>query len=105
MIQGVLVTPRARQDIVEAALYIADDDPAAADRFLDAVEATLATLSHMPRIGAPREFDNPALTDLRLFPVSGFERYLVFYRPRQTGVEIIRVLHGHRDIDSLFEAD
>ena len=105
MIEGVFVTPRARQDIVEAALYIADNHPAAADRFLDAVEATLGTLANMPRIGAPREFDYPALTGLRLFPVSDFERYVIFYRPRQTGIEIIRVLHGHRDIDSLFKAD
>jgi toxin ParE1/3/4 len=28
--------------------------------------------------------------------------YLIFYRPLADGIEIVRVLHGARDIDSLF---
>jgi plasmid stabilization system protein ParE len=29
--------------------------------------------------------------------MTGFEKHLVFYRPVDGGVEVIRVLHGHRD--------
>jgi len=38
--------------------------------------------------------------ELRGFPVGN---YLVFYRPASDGIEIIRVLHGARDIPELFD--
>jgi len=34
--------------------------------------------------------------------VKGFERYLIFYRPLTDGVEILRAIHGARDIERLF---
>ena len=37
---------------------------------------------------------------LRSFPVGN---YVIFYQPISDGVEIVRVLHGSRDIESLFE--
>ena len=36
------------------------------------------------------------------FPVHGFENYLIFYLPGPGGIDLIRVLHGARDIDNLF---
>jgi len=36
---------------------------------------------------------------LRSLPVGN---YVVFYRGREGGIEVIRVLHGARDIDALF---
>ncbi len=42
------------------------------------------------------------LNGLRRFPVRGFEKYLVFYLPREAGIDVIRVLHGARDIDNVF---
>ena len=39
------------------------------------------------------------VSDLRSFLVG---RYILFYRPIDDGVEIVRVLHGARDIDSIF---
>jgi toxin ParE1/3/4 len=36
---------------------------------------------------------------LRSFPIG---KYVLFYRPIHDGVEIVRVLHGSRDIDSIF---
>jgi toxin ParE1/3/4 len=35
--------------------------------------------------------------------MNGFTRHLIFYRPIKNGVEIIRVVHGARDNESLFE--
>jgi len=40
---------------------------------------------------------------LRRRPVRGFENFLIFYRESGGRVEIIRVLHGARDIESLLE--
>jgi len=44
---------------------------------------------------------HPRLNDLRKRSVKGFDSYLVFYRIDADMVEIIRVLHGARDIPSL----
>jgi plasmid stabilization system protein ParE len=30
-------------------------------------------------------------------------KYIIFYRPEDEGIEVIRVIHGHRDIPKLFE--
>jgi len=34
--------------------------------------------------------------------VKGFENWLIFYQPKRNGVEIVHVIHGARDIESLF---
>jgi toxin ParE1/3/4 len=44
-------------------------------------------------------FQRPSLRRVRRWPVSGFERWLIFYLPRRDGVDIVRVLHGARDIE------
>ncbi|MGH9438287.1 MAG: type II toxin-antitoxin system RelE/ParE family toxin, partial [Terriglobia bacterium] len=37
------------------------------------------------------------------FPVKDFPKYLIFYRPIRDGIEVVRVIHGARDIPALFE--
>lgn len=40
---------------------------------------------------------------MRRFPVSGgFERILIFYFPLPSGIEVVRVLHGHRNLELLW---
>jgi toxin ParE1/3/4 len=51
----------------------------------------------MPGIGRQREDLAPRL---RGFP---FGNYVIFYRPMENGVEIVRVLHGARDLPPLFD--
>jgi toxin ParE1/3/4 len=40
---------------------------------------------------------------MRVWPVKGFENHLIFFRPIDGGIEVIRVLHAARDIESVFE--
>jgi plasmid stabilization system protein ParE len=60
----------------------------------------------MPEIGqsgltrAEAASDCPSATLL-----SRFRKYLVFYRPITEGIEVTRVLHGARDIDSILGDD
>jgi toxin ParE1/3/4 len=98
---AIVRRPRARRDIVAAALYIAEDSPEAARRFLAAVERTIAAAAAMPGMGAPRRYRDPQLAGLRMIAVRGFERHLVFYRAIPRGIEVIRVLHARRDIDAI----
>ena len=89
-------------DVLEAAERIATGNPEAAGRFIRAVRATEEMLLSAPGIGPIREFDNPALVGMRFHLVRGFRKYLIFYMPRSNGIEVVRVLHGARDLGALF---
>jgi toxin ParE1/3/4 len=34
--------------------------------------------------------------------VKDFEKYLIFYRPQKDGIDVLRIIHGARDIEELF---
>ena len=93
----VLSTSRATRDLVEIGLHIAQDSPRAADKMLAAIGRKCKMLAHLPRLGRRRDELAPGL---RSFSVGS---YVVFYRTMHDGVEIIRVLHGARDIISHLE--
>ena len=38
-----------------------------------------------------------------MWPVRGFEKHVIFYRPVATGIDVVRVLHAARDIEAIFE--
>ena len=95
------IRPQARMDVVELATYIGKDNIAAANRFLDACEGTFEFLLQSPQIGTIYHTRNPRLIDLRVFRVKGFPNHLAFYLERPDGIEIVRVVHGARELDSL----
>ena len=95
----VLKRRPARQDLVDIfSHYVRAGTLPSARRFLAQAEATFTRLAGRPGLGARYEPDEPLYTDLRYFPVSRFRMYLVFYRPVPGGIEVLRVLHGARDI-------
>lgn len=49
----------------------------------------------------PARLKHQQLESLRLFRVSGFERMLILYRPLTAGVDILRVIHGSRNLQAL----
>ena len=59
----------------------------------------------MPGIGKPSRFSNPTLADIRQYSIKGFGRYLIFYRATDSGVEILRVLHGARDLSAILDEE
>ncbi len=95
---GLRILPAADADVEAAALYIAQDSVETAQRFFDAVEATFRQIRERPMAYARFEFDHPRLMDVRKCSVQGFASHLVFFRVDADMVEIIRVLHGARDI-------
>ena len=97
------IRPKARMDVVELATYIGKDNVTAANRFLDACEATFEFLVKSPQIGAIYRTKNPRLVDLRVFRVKGFPNHLTFYLERANSIEIVRVVHGARDLDALLQ--
>ena len=93
----------AEEDLAEAYLHIGSDSPAAAEHLLDAVEHAIAVLLSRSRAGRAREFRSQRAHGLRSWVVSGFENYLIFYRPQAEGIEVVRFVHGARDIPSLLD--
>ena len=91
------VSEAARRDLEEIWHFIATDNPAAADKFLEALNSRFLMLVSMPEMGRKRE---ELLPQLRSF---AFGNYVTFYRIGESGIEIVRVLHGARDLPPLFE--
>lgn len=59
MANSIGIRPQARLDVVELATYIGQDSEPAANRFLDACEATFEFLAISPQIGAIYPTKNP----------------------------------------------
>jgi len=91
------LTPEAAKDLDEITDFIAADDPTAADRLFDSIQAKCQALAEMPGMGRGREEFAPNLRS------SHVGKYIIFYRPEDEGIEVIRVVHGARDLPRLFE--
>jgi toxin ParE1/3/4 len=93
------ITPQAEGDLEEIWQYVAQGGEDRADAFLDAILNQCRQLAQFPRMGRTRE--NLA-SNLRSFPV---KKYVIFYRPVNDTVEIVRILHSARDIETIFQND
>ena len=100
MTSRVLRRLKAAHDAESIANDIAEDSLEAAVRFLENTETTLADLAMSPGIGSPFESDRPAPCNLRFRRVKGFPNHLIFYIEHADAIEVVRILHGARDIDS-----
>ena len=93
------LTEQAEADLDELWVYIAANSPDAADRMVDAVLESSRMHVRFPNMGQSRAELRPGL---RCFVVSP---YVVFYRPIEDTIEVLRILHGARDINSLIEPE
>ena len=98
----ILLDARAVDDLEDQFNYIAMDNLGAAARFTRAAEETFLQLVQMPNMGRHSEFQSSRLSNVRQWRIPGFENHLIFYRPIEDGIEVLRVLHGARDIERLF---
>lgn len=96
-------SPQARTDLLDLYLTIAQEHPAAAERYLDRIEAKVEMLRDHPRMGVRRADIRASARMLVEAP------YLILYAtvpdtddgPVAT-VEIVRVIDGRRDVASQF---
>jgi toxin ParE1/3/4 len=93
---AIVLTPRANADLEEIWMFIAADNPAQADDFIDLIDEKFQNLSRQPGLGRRRE---ELAAGLRSFPVG---RYVIFYLQVQDCLQIVRILHGARDLDAVF---
>jgi toxin ParE1/3/4 len=88
-------TAQAEEDLIDIWLYIPHDDVGAADHLLDTLDDAFLLLAAQPALGRERP---DIAVGLRHFPV---RRYLILYREISDGIEIVRVVHGARDMSAL----
>jgi toxin ParE1/3/4 len=72
----------------------------AALRFIDAVERACERPAAMPEIGPMHQFRHPRLLGIRMWPVPGFRNDLIFPRIAADNIQMLRVLHAARHLES-----
>ena len=93
------LTSLAIDDLFEIWSYIARDNPEAANAVEEAIYRACALLAQAPMAGRTR----PDLTrlPLRFWFVQPYRNYVIVYDPATKPLQIIRVLHGARNISTL----
>ncbi|MDP3494915.1 MAG: type II toxin-antitoxin system RelE/ParE family toxin [Hyphomonadaceae bacterium] len=89
-------TVEAGEDLIRIWSHVAADSPRAAGRLLDTIETRCESLRDFPLMGPSRDDLRPG------FRMLGVGEYIIVYRAMQGRVEIVRVLHGRRDLDDVF---
>jgi len=89
-------TAASRLDYLEIFLYVGERNLPAAEQLLRDFDAALQRLSDMPGMGPERPDLGKAL---RSFPVGN---YLLIYRTAAPGIQLVRVVHGSRNLRRIF---
>jgi toxin ParE1/3/4 len=94
----IIFSPEAIEDLEEIWLYIAQDSASRADGFLDQLYSLCKeNLAAFPEIGTGRAYLDKTVV---AFP---YKRYMIYYRFDVNRIEIIRILHGSRDLPTYFQ--
>tara|TARA_R110002096_G_scaffold4501_34_gene21280 strand:+ start:1419 stop:1733 length:315 start_codon:yes stop_codon:yes gene_type:complete len=100
----VHTTSRADEDLAAILDYILADNPRAAEDVLQAIDRTMTLLDEHPGLGKhPDYLNEPCFADVCCRVVSKFPNYIIFYRPIAKGIQVLRIIHGARDLPTLFD--
>ena len=89
----LVITDSAQADLLDAWIYVAEDNQRAADRLLETIEREAQLLLQQPFMGRAR----PELgTSVRSWPSA--TPYILFYTAGTEELTVLRVLHHARDI-------
>jgi toxin ParE1/3/4 len=92
----IVISRIARNDLDDIANYIRQDNPFRAQSFIEEIVAKF-------RIIAERPLSFPARDDLAKGIRSALHgNYLILFEAGDDVLEIVRIIHGTRDLDNLF---
>jgi len=96
------IHPEVDHDLIELSSYIAVDNPEAAEAVESAITGTYELLAREPMSGTAYHPLRRTLQGIRMFVVTEYPNYLIYYRPLpdNSGVRILYVLHAARDAAS-----
>ena len=88
----LLLSFRAKEDLLEIWEFIADHDEVAADRYIDHLRDRASELLDFPELGRVRDEIQPGVRSLLA------RNHLLFYRLEDQEVQVLRILHGSMDL-------
>lgn len=101
----IILHEEAGRDLLRLGRQIARVNVETARRFRQMTAETIRRLADKRGLGSPCELENPAVADLRYWPVKKFPNHLVIFRELPNGVEIIRFVHAAQNWKGMFEAE
>jgi len=101
--KSVVFNPIAVSDLEDIVNYIAQDNSAAAEAVREDILNTAESLGIQPALGIRPRFSAPRFVGIRFLPSDRYPTYLLFYRELAEEVEILRILHGARNLPTLFD--
>ena len=93
-----ILAAAARADLRGISDYIRQESPTAARRVREELRSAMRRLAEMPGMGHLREDLVEIDSALRFWPVFS---YLIVYRTETDPLEIVRILHGTRDVRAI----
>lgn len=93
-------TPLAISDLKGIRDYIALDSPEMAEKYLKKLYDRCISIADFPDSGA--ELAKRITTKVK-YRYIVIDDYIIFYLATDASIRIIRVLHGSRDIESIFK--
>jgi toxin ParE1/3/4 len=94
----VKVVAAAEEDLKEIWNYVAQHNPETASKLIKEIIGKFAFLRDYPHAGRKQ---HKLLVNLRSSVVKS---YIIFYQPFEDRIEILRIMHGSRDVESIFES-
>ena len=93
------LTTKAVSDLFEIWNFISQDNPEAADRVEEAIFRACDLLANSPLAGRVRKDLTSAR--VRVWVVQPYSKYLIVYDAEKKPPQIIRILHGARNLPSV----
>ena len=103
-IKPVILRVLAEQDIEHGSFhYQSEGGEALALDFIEEAEQAFRRIGRNPAIGSPRYAFELGLEGVRAWPLRRFP-YLIFYIEQPNSLDVLRVLHGQRDIPAWLQS-
>lgn len=95
--QRYVISPAARQDLLDIWDYVSTESPQGALNVLDKIEAAFEVVACHPEIGHKR----PELTNRPVLFWSVYSYLIVYRHLKGNPVDFVRILSGYRDVIQL----
>jgi toxin ParE1/3/4 len=97
---ALLRSQRAERDLDDIWDYYAQNaSPELAEKLMARIDGAAARVAARPMLGRARDDLLPGIHSIRVAP------YLIFYRIGEDAIEVVRVLHDRRDLESVLAAE
>jgi plasmid stabilization system protein ParE len=95
------ITPLAESDVDRRAAYLELNRRGYGRRFFSAFEVTIERIVRSPNLYALAGSKDARLRAMRIAPIEGFANLLILFRANDERVQILRVVHGAQDNESM----